>query len=328
MPTLTRRRVLSAALAAGLGAAALPAFRAGERVAVVGGGPAGAEAAVALAARRPAGSVLLVERDPTRLTRAAAGAFGRPEAGPDLAALRRAGVEVLVDEADGVDFAERRLVLGSGRRIAWDRLVLAPGAAAMEEGIAGLDAAARHRWPAAWGDAREGRRLAAQLAALPARGHVVLRLPPAEPGDDARHLARALELAGRLAATGARLTILDSAPGRDLGPRFAAQAAAGRLGSRARWLPADRGGTVLSVDAGRGRIETAAGPLVVDAANFIPRQGAGRIARLAGLADAGGWCPCDAQGRSTLAPRVSILGDARRGAERSLAGALASARPA
>lgn len=329
MQTLTRRRfgqmLALGTLAAGAGSLGA-AWRAPGRTLVIGGGPAGAAAALALRAAEPRNPVVLIERDPTRLARAQPGAtaFDRPAAGVDLARLRQAGVEVVIDDVVDVDWQAARLALFSARDLAFDRLVLAPGTAPQDEPIAGLDARARYLWPAAWGNAREARRLAAQLAALPARGHVVLRLPAGAPSHPAVALARAQALAGYLAAHApqARLTVLDGSPDENL----ASRAETLGLARQVQWHRAPAGGTVLGLDANAGLIETNAGPLHADVVNFVPPQRAGTIAQLAGLADASGWCPCDDAGRSALRPETLILGDARKGALRTRDAARQSAQ--
>lgn len=333
MHRMNRRRfaqylVAGAAIGGACGWAATGLGRS-TRVVVVGGGPAGAGAALALRAATPEIPVLLVERDPRRLGNAGSTAFDRPAAGPDLDSLRRAGVEVVVDDVTDLDWRAARLELFSGRSLAFDRLLLAPGTTSVDEPIAGLDKVARHQWPAAWGSAREARRLAAQLAALPVRGHVVLRLPQVQSHPDAA-LDRAVQLATRLDRTQplARLTILDASAGSDLADRFMTRRAQLGLRVATDWRTAENGGRVLRVDAERGMLETTAGLVRADVVNFVTRQGAGRIARSAGLVDATHWCPTDAQGRSTRRPEAIILGDARKDATRTVRGALLSARVA
>lgn len=334
MQSLSRRRFAQtlfagAALAGTAGLAAK--LRAKERAIVVGGGPAGAQAALALRAVSPRSHVLLIERDPTRLAESAtettAGPFSRPGTAIALDALRRAGVEVVLDDVGAVDWRAARLDLFSGRALAFERLLLAPGTAPRAEAIAGLDAVARHDWPAAWGNPREARRLLAQLSALPERGHVVLRLP-AEISHPEVALARARDLAGLLAETrpAARLTVLDGSASDHLATAFAEAAAPDPFAMRVDWRIAGAGGTVLGVDPRRGRIETDAGLIRADVVNFVPPHSAGTIARLAGLADTSGWCPCDGHGHSSLRPEVQILGDARKDVRRTLAAALQSGR--
>ncbi len=319
--------LMAATMTAGTGLAILPK----DRLAVVGGGPAGAHAALALRAAHPKATVLLLERDPTRLGRgldAAPARFDRPGAGVSLDTLRRAGVEVVLDDVTQIDWTAARLALFSGRRLAFDRLFVAPGTAPRPESIAGLDAMARHASPAAWGTPHEARRLTAQLAALRDNGHVVLRLPPRGQSHPQAALDRALTLARLLAIrrTAARLTVLDESTDNRLATIFAQQAADQRLAGQTAWLTAQDGALVRAVDVRRGWIETDAGRLTADVVNFIPPLQAGAIARSADLTDASGWCPCTATGHSTHCTEAVILGDARKGAVRTLAAALESAR--
>lgn len=342
MPDPSRRQFVVAALAGTALAAAggvLLRPAPGQGVVVVGGGPAGARAALDLARATPAARITLIERDPHRLAGGAArvthpllAAFAQPLPGVDLAELGAAGVAVVLDEVAQIDGKAARLALYSGRALAFDALVLAPGTAARPEPIAGLDARARHAWPAAWGTPAEARRLAAQIAALPGRGHLVLRLPEGEISHPQVALARALALAGHLARhrPEARLSVLDGTENGCLAQDFATQAARRGLSGVA-WLRPGQGGRVLAIDAARGRLETDAGSLRADVVNFVPPHWAGQLAQQAGLTDASGWCPCDAAGRPTLHlagfdGALRVLGDARKGATRTLAQAQAQAR--
>lgn len=327
MHDLTRRRFVAAtaASAAVLGAANLiaPAATA-EPVLILGGGPAGVQAALALAATGSQQRVVLVERDPARLM----GRVGRP--GPfsppaNLATYDRltsAGVQIVLDDVASIDWTAGRAELMSGRRMAFEKLVAAPGVSARDEGIGGLDPVARHLWPAAWGSSREGRRLAGQLAAMPDQSHVVLRLPPDAGGYPEIAVERILWIAAYLARTRpqARFSVLDpdqDSPSRRLFVARRSKAAAVQVA----WRDRASGGRVLSVDAPRGTLETTAGTVHADVVNFIPLQGAAGIARLAGLTDDSGWCPCDETARSLLRPEALVLGDARLAAVRTAAAA-------
>lgn len=327
----TRRRVLGTMLggvAAGLALPAVLSRSRHERVVIVGGGAAGAEAALRLTHQRPGADVLLIERDPARWGKdQARSALDRPSR-PDLAALTDGGVSVALDEATEVDWSSGRLALMSGRRMAFDRLVLAPGSAPVDEGIPGFGPRARHLWPAAWGHRREARRLLALLHAMPEDGHVVLRIPQ-EPSHPEAVVARARFLAAWIerARPSARMTVLDASRGAEVRAAYLAHRD-GRAAVRLDWRGTSQGSDVLRVDPECGVLQTAAGVIEADVVNFLTPQSAGALASLAGVADESGWCPCAPDGRSSLKDRATVLGDARKGASRTIDQARLSAQRA
>ncbi len=309
-PMMTRR-AFAATLMAGLAAPRVALAQ--DRVVVVGGGPAGTGLAWRLAQQRPRGAVVLIERDPTRFV-PASGPFLRPGAGVSVTDLDRAGVDLVLDEIAQVDWRAARVLAQSGRHLAFDRLVLAPGTAAVRETLPGLTAHARHMWPAAWGARREAQRLAGQIAGLAPGAHLVLRLPAMLSHPEIAQ-ARAIALA-RMAPQ-ARLTVLQDQDDPGLRDRVGTVLAGQGLAAPD-WHLAGQGGRILSIDAPTGLIETEAGGLRADVVNFVPPHAAGPVARAAGLVDSSGWCPVDAQNRSRLRPQVLVLGDARQGAQRML----------
>lgn len=328
MSSLTRRHFAAACLAAPA-LAALPYRPSAARAVIVGGGPAGATAAIWLARSHPGTEVLLIERDPKRLapSRSTFPFAPDPSAGPGLDVLRHAGVEVALDEVMEVDWTASRVSMLSGRKEPFDNLVLAPGTSPVEEPIPGLDAHARHHWPAAWGSRREARRLAAQLESLPERGHVVLRLPAnmSHP-EAARDRAHAL---GRWLATHrpqSRLTILDGSNSGDMEREFLQNREMPM--AQIDWRRRGKGGEILSIDAKAGHLMTESGRLSADIVNFVVPHRAGQLAHHAGLTDDSGWCPCTTTGRSKLQPAATVIGDARHGTQRTAKAALIAARRA
>ncbi|MEO0810580.1 MAG: FAD-dependent oxidoreductase [Pseudomonadota bacterium] len=334
MHNINRRKLITGLLAGGPAiavGAALPFVGASSqtrRIIVVGGGPAGV--AAVLAARRADSRVrlILVERDPGRLKPQLKDRheFLRPSLDGAMELLGRADVDVALDDIEAIDWASKTAHALSGRAFVFDEIVLAPGTAVQDEGISGLDAQARHRWPAAWGSRREARRLAAQLAGMPEDGHVVVRLPAGEVSHQQGLAHRAIRIAQYLNArkTAARLTVLDATDGLEAADVFASAAARGGFGGRVRWIGGEERARVLAVDAAAGTIETPAGTLKADVVNFITPQQAGPIAHASGLVDQSGWCPCGADQRSLINPAAFVVGDANRFARRSIDGAMQS----
>lgn len=298
MRGLNRRELLAGTAAFAMVAGGVVAARSDQAVLIVGGGAAGAAAALRLG--REGRRVTLVERDPKALAPHAGEAFGRASDAPGLDALKAAGVGIAIDDIEGVDWRAGEARALSGRRFGFDRIVFAPGVAARDENIDGLDAVARHHWPAAWGSRAEARRLRAQISALPEAGHVALRLPSGPVSFPAGLDRRVADLRAWLSThrPAARLTVLDEREGL----------------------------AVTAVDHRAGRLETSQGRVVADVVNFIPAQRASDAVHLAGLTDASGWAPCDAGQRSTVNAAASILGDAAAGASRTRAAAAAAAR--
>lgn len=331
MRTMNRRNLIAGLLAGGsaiaVGAACQTSAKTG-RIVIVGGGPAGVAAALAARRANTGAHLLLLERDPSRLRADSEDrdAFQRPSLGNAMELLAVADIDVALDDIEAIDWPAKTAQALSGRAFAFDEIVLAPGTAARDEGIAGLDDRARHRWPAAWGSRREARRLAAQLAGMPEDGHVVVRLPAGELSHRQGLAHRAVWIAQYLQAkkTAAKLTVLDATGDLSAAEVFASAAAKAGFGKSVQWIGGGERARVLRVDAAAGVLETPLGTLKADVVNFITPQQAGPIAHAAGLVDKSGWCPCGADQRSLLNPAAFVAGDANRFAKRSLEGAMQS----
>src|SRR6266436_2208053 len=125
------------------------------RIVVIGGGFAGATAARFLKCTDPRLDVTLVEPNPV---------FAAcPFSNEVIASLRdmraqlfgydrvaTAGVVVVHQAATAIDGQARTVTLGNGGKLAYDRLVLAPGSDLRFDALPGYDAAAAERMPHAW----------------------------------------------------------------------------------------------------------------------------------------------------------------------------------
>ena len=313
-PCLGRRAVLGGLAAAFSAPAALG--QAAARVVVVGGGFAGATAARSL--RRAGLAVTLVEPNPDYHACPFSNAVIAGLRGPGAQmfgydALRREGVAVVHGSpATGVDAEARRVALAGGDRLAYDRLVLAPGIALDFAALPGYDEAAAARLPHAWAGAVQSELLARQIAAMPDGGTVLMSVPanpyrcPPGPYERASLIAHAL----KARKPRAKLIVLDAKDAFSKQRLF--QAAWARLyPGLIEWVPLSGGGRVVAVEAEARTLQTEFGRHAGDVANVIPPQRAGAVAAAAGVADRSGWCPVDpATFESRLRPGIHVVGDA------------------
>ncbi len=320
MSALTRRRFLArAGSALATAMAARRASAAPARIVVIGAGFGGATCARYLRELDPTLAVTLVERERTVATcpfsnLVIAGLAGMDRIAHGFLGLRAAGVEVVHDSAVAVDAARREVRLAGGRRLGYERLVVAPGIELRLDAVPGYDAAAVSAMPHAWQAGAQTLLLRRQLAAMPDGGLVVIA-PPGEPfrcppGPYERASLVAHYLARHKPR--AKILILDAKDGFSKQALFE-QGWAARYPGMIEWVAGSQGGLVERVEPARGVLVTESGFTEHrgDVVNFIPPQRAGAIAQAAGLADESGWCPVDPRDfASTRVPGVHVLGDA------------------
>jgi len=288
------------------------------RVVVIGGGAGGATAARYLAMAEKPINVTLVEPK-TRFTTcfgsnlylAGLRTFDSLTHGYETLAARY-GVHVVHDRALQIDAAARRVRLGGGNIIPYDRLVLAPGISLRYDGFAGYSEAAAEVMPHAWEAGPQSILLRQQLEAMP-DGGVFLIVAPPEPY---RCPPGPYERASLVAAyfkqnkKRAKILIIDSKDTffeQDLFQEGWNRHYPGMI----EWLPAQFTGGIQSVNAAKRGVRTASGTFTANVANVIPPQTAAALARDTGLADAGGWCPVDPTSfESRLQRDIHVVGDA------------------
>jgi NADPH-dependent 2,4-dienoyl-CoA reductase/sulfur reductase-like enzyme len=306
-----------AGLAASLATAtARPALAQGRaRMVVVGGGFGGATAARELA--RAGFDVTLLDPDPTywacpMSNPVVAGLRPMEAQRFDRAAVSREGVTVVAQAARAVDAAAKRVVLQDGTRLAYDRLVLAPGVDMRFNAIPGYDEAAAELVPHAWKAGPQTLLLRQQLEAMPDGGVVAISAPanpyrcPPGPYERASLVAHYL----KTRKPRSKLLILDAKDAFSKQKLFQ-NAWAELYPGLIEWVGLSGGGAVTEVVAAERMLVTDFGRHKADVANVIPPQQAGRIAREAGAADRTGWCPVDpVTFESRLLPHVHVIGDA------------------
>ncbi|WP_460450934.1 FAD-dependent oxidoreductase [Alsobacter sp. SYSU BS001988] len=311
------RRTVMAGLAASLATAtARPALAQGRaRMVVVGGGFGGATAARELA--RAGFDVTLLDPDPTYwacpMSNAVVAGLRPMEAQRfDRAGVAGEGVTMVAQAAKAVDAAARRAVLQDGTRLAYDRLVLAPGVDMRFNAVRGYDEAAAELAPHAWKAGPQTLLLRQQLEAMPDGGVVAISAPanpyrcPPGPYERASLVAHYL----KTRKPRSKLLILDAKDAFSKQKLFQ-NAWAELYPGLIEWVGLSGGGAVTEVVAAERMLVTDFGRHKVDVANVIPPQQAARIAREAGAADRTGWCPVDpVTFESRLLPHVHVIGDA------------------
>jgi NADPH-dependent 2,4-dienoyl-CoA reductase/sulfur reductase-like enzyme len=316
----TRREFLKwAALAACARLPLCPALAQGAagRVVVIGGGFAGASCAGALKRLAPRLAVTLVEQS-TSFTAC-------PLSNAVIAGLRDLrdqeftydkladrGVELARLMATGVDPQAREVTLTGGTRLAYDRLVVAPGIDIRWDALPGYDEAAAEKMPHAWKAGAQTTLLRRQLEAMEDGGLVVISAPanpyrcPPGPYERTSLIAHYL----KTKKPRSKLILLDAKDAFSKQKLF--QNAWQELyPGLIEWVSLSSGGKVTAVDPAALTLATDFQTYKPAVANVIPPQKAGYIAELAGVADRSGWCPIDpVTFESSLQPNIHVIGDA------------------
>jgi sulfide dehydrogenase [flavocytochrome c] flavoprotein subunit len=316
----SRREFLASAASAASASAlmAIPAVaQASPRVVVIGGGFAGASAARALKKAEPRTAVTLVESSRTftacpfsnlvigGLRDLKAQQFGYDKVAAD-------GIQIAFTSATSVDAQARSVTVEEGSTLPYDRLVIAPGIDINWNGLPGYSEAAAEKMPHAWKAGEQTLLLRRQLEAMEDGGVVVMSAPanpfrcPPGPYERASLIANYL----KTRKPKSKLILLDAKDTFSKQRLF--QSAWKELyPDHLEWVGLSQGGKVTSVDPADMTLTTDFAKHKAAVANVIPPQKAGRIAEVAGVADATGWCPIDpVTFESKLVPNIHVLGDA------------------
>ena len=326
MTGVTRRQFLASAAATGfLGLAGCAGRRlrhakpnANARVVVLGGGFGGATAAKHLRLFDPLVKITLIERHKVYLS--------CPGSNEAIAGLRRAralrhnykelvgnyGIDLVTAEAIGIDLRQKAVNLADGPSVPYDRLIVAPGIDFRWDAIPGYDEAASEIVPHAWKAGHQMTVLRRQLRAIKNGGVVIITVPENPYRCPPGPYERASLIAHFLSQNKPRSKVLIL----DAKTAFSKQAAFQQgwkelYPGMIEWISAEKQGRIDSIEPARRIVHTEFGQHRAAVLNVIPPQKAGRLAELAGLTDASGWCPVNPLSfESTLAPGVHVIGDA------------------
>ena len=305
------------AVTAGL---SLPAYAQGKkpRVVVIGGGAGGATAARYIAKdSKGAIDVTLIEPSKKYYTcffsNLYLGGFRDYESiGHTYDAMAaNHGVNVIHDWAVSVDGAGKTVELGSGVKVGYDRLVIAPGIDLKYESVNGYSIDAQDNMPHAWKSGTQVALLKSQVENMREGGTFVMVPPPnpfrCPPGPYERVSMIAHILSKKNPK--AKIIVLDPKE------KFSKQGLfmegwEKHYPGMVEWIPASISGGVKNINLDTMEIETDIDTFKADAASVVPAQKAGAICNRAGVAD-GDWCPIvPATMQSRADENIHVLGDA------------------
>jgi NADPH-dependent 2,4-dienoyl-CoA reductase/sulfur reductase-like enzyme len=313
----SRRRFLKIAGAAALLPAPALAQGVGPKVVVIGGGFAGGTAARFIKQANNAAAVTLVEANATFT----ACPFSNMVIGGirELSAqqfkydgIGKSGVTLAIQAATGVDASARTVTLADGTRLAYDRLIMAPGVDLRWDGLPGYTEAAAEKMPHAWKAGAQTALLRRQLESMEDGGTVFIVAPanpfrcPPGPYERASLIAHYL----KTKKPKSKLVLLDAKDAFSK-QRLFQNAWKALYPNHLEWISLSQGGKVTSVDPSAMTLKTDFSEHKAAVANVIPPQRAAAIAQTAGVADRSGWCPVDpVTFESKLVPNIHVIGDA------------------
>ena len=325
MVDVTRRRFTELMGASVLSAAATPLFapavlgQAKPKLVVVGGGPGGGTVAHQVA-KDAAGAIEVTLVEPQKsfttcfFSNLYVGGFRDFKSiTHSYDKVAKAGVTIAPEIATAIDRDKREVTLSGGKKLAYDRLVVAPGIDLKYDSVPGYSEAAAETMPHAWKAGAQTQLLVQRLNALKDGDLIVMVAPPnpyrCPPGPYERisMFAHVLKSKGH---TRSKIVIIDPKP------NFSKQALFMEGWERhypgmIEWQDPKMHGGIKGVDPSTGEVKTDLETYQAALANIIPAQSAGRIARDAGLADQTGWCQIDpANMKSKMDTNVFVVGDA------------------
>lgn len=298
-------------------ASTLPVTGIKGRVVIVGGGMAGATAAKYLRYWGGAGvDVTLIERDATyssnimsNLVLNGSRSMSSLQYGYGSLASRY-GVKVVKGEVAGIDPVGHGVVLSTGARYAYDRLVVAPGVDF--DILPGLEsAAAQAKVPHAWKAGPQTTVLRNMITAMPSGGVFVMSIPAKPYRCPPGPYERACVVADWLKRNrpGSKVIVLDANPGITAEVHSFTDAFEVVHKGVIEYQPS---ASITSVDASTLTVNTSIGNIRGNVLNLIPPHRAGKVVSANGLADAGGkWTSVDVLSyEAKVAPGIHVIGDA------------------
>lgn len=226
--------------------------------------------------------------------------------------LKARGITVVRADVTAVDHEKHEVVIATGQRIAYDRLVLSPGIDFLWSTIDGLDERiADEKVPHAWKAGNQTTLLRRQLESLADGGTYLLSIPKAPYRCPPGPYERASLIASYFTRhkPKSKVLILDANP-EIVSKKGLFLKAWSELYPGIVDYHANAG--VIQVDAATGTVKTDFDTFQADVLNVVAPHGAGEIARKAGVVNVDGrWAGVDFRTyESVVVPGIHVLGDA------------------
>ena len=314
------RRSFVGLMSASTAALAMPSisFGALPRVVVIGGGAGGATAAKYIAKdSKGAVHVTLVEASKRYYTcffsnLYLGGVRNYASIGHNYYGLSvNRGVNVVHEWATSVDPVAKRVNLGSGASLSYDKLVISPGIDLKYDSINGYSPEAQSRMPHAWKSGTQVQLLKSQVMNMKKGGTFVMVPPPnpyrCPPGPYERVSMIAHQF--KKSNPTAKIVILDPKN------KFSKQGLFTEGWNKhypgmIEWIDAKTHEGLKNINVDKMEFETGLDTFKADAACVVPAQHAGAIAMAAGVNN-GDWCPIvPASMQSQADENIYVLGDA------------------
>jgi sulfide dehydrogenase [flavocytochrome c] flavoprotein subunit len=324
MNSFNRRNFIKAAIAAAPASAFLTlpkAAHAGKKasVVVVGGGFGGATAAKYLKLMDSNLDVTLVERQKMYtscpLSNEVISGHGKIE---DLQVgydgLKKRGINVIFDDAVGIDAVKKTVKLKGGKTLNYDALVLSPGIDYNFAAIEGYtEEMANTTHPHAWKAGPQTLMLKKQLEGMKDGQTFVLSVPPGPFRCPPGPYERASQVASYFKHHGmnkSKVLIADANDSFSKKGLFE-QAWKRQYPGMIEWVAGAAGGKIVKFDAKTNTVSSDFNDYKGDVVNIIPPHHAGNIAKVAGLTNEKGWCPVDMLTmESSKQKDIYVVGDA------------------
>jgi NADPH-dependent 2,4-dienoyl-CoA reductase/sulfur reductase-like enzyme len=316
---LNRRSFVGAVAASTLAAPMVRAAAHGKpRVIVIGGGAGGATAARYIA-KDSDGAIDVTLIEPTRtyytcfFSNLYIGGFKTiDEIGHTYGTLASDyDINVVHDWAVGIDRDAKTVSLAGGATLGYEKLIVSPGIDFVDGSVPGWDISAQNAMPHAYKAGSQTELLKAQIMAMPEGGTYAMVAPPNPYRCPPGPYERISMVAHILKANNPTAKILIADPKE----KFSKQALfeegwASQYPGMITRIGPDFGGGNVSVNTEEMTIDIDGDVNSVDVCNVIPAQKAGRIAELAGLTAANGFCDINpATMQSVVDEHVFVLGD-------------------